>query len=186
MSGHKREKRIGGLAALALLLLTFTICTTGAIRAKPYELKPGEFTGVVTNPIVVTCAPGATTGTGEMQVKVARSSRTPGNFKSGDTVKALTASWPGGGSLTINKFDRFFGTGPGATFPCPAGLPTIRPASFHSSPPIQLAAFHSAAPARTLLAQTTTCPPGQTPLTVTINGVPTTTCTQAVAPASAG
>jgi hypothetical protein len=142
MAGRKRTKKLA--AGLLLLLLGgFIYTTTGARADHRTPVIPrtpaaplvtpaapivtpdapvaplsrdaeDRFDGVVATPIRVTCAPGATTGTGEVKLKVINGE----GFHTGDTIPAVNVTW-NGGSIQINKYNTWF-TVSNASLPCPS------------------------------------------------------------------
>jgi hypothetical protein len=136
MAGRKRTKKLAA-ALLPLVLGGFIYTTTGARadhrtpvipRTPVAPLSAGaddRFDGVVATPIRVTCAPGATTGTGEVKLKVIDGE----GFHTGDTIPTVNVTW-NGGSTQIKKYNTWF-TVSNASLPCPtqrAALATVPPA----------------------------------------------------------
>jgi hypothetical protein len=153
MAGRKRTKKLAA-ALLPLLLGGFIYTTTGAradhrtpviprtpVAPLTTPLAPtvtpdapvaplsagadDRFDGVVATPIRVTCAPGATTGTGEVKLKVIDGE----GFHTGDTIPTVNVTW-NGGSTQIKKYNTWF-TVSNASLPCPtqrAALATVPPA----------------------------------------------------------
>jgi hypothetical protein len=125
MAGRKRTKKLA--AGLVLLLLGAFIYTTTGARARPNPPVTTNFDGVVLSPIQVTCAPGATTGTGEVKVKVVGGS----GFQTGDVVPTVLVTWSLG-SVQIDRYDTFF-TVSNAPLPCPT---VVAPLSLQSVSPL--------------------------------------------------
>jgi hypothetical protein len=122
----KRANAIGAVLG-TVAVLAFVLVQTGAKprpNVPPAAIGAGDFTAEVSpTEIQVTCAPGATVGTADVQVKVARRGASA-RLNPGDILgpnRRVVVTWPGGqGSVTITRFDRFYQAGPGSTFPCPA------------------------------------------------------------------
>jgi hypothetical protein len=140
MGGRKHKKKFA--AALLLLLLGgFIYSTTGARAARkdpavavaplapvaPHAESDSEgLDGEVATPIRVTCAPHATTGTGEVKVKV----KGGNGFHVGDTIPNTLVTW-NGGSTHINKYQTWF-TVSNASLPCPPAVGArTEPFTFH-------------------------------------------------------
>lgn len=124
----KHAKLIGVVALGAAAVVTFAVIqTAGKSPAKaPVSLGAGDFAGVVSpNDVQVTCAPGATTGTADVQVQVIRTNLGDTGLQSGGNLGTggrVVVTWAGSDrSTTITRFDRSYRAGPGSTFPCPAG-----------------------------------------------------------------
>jgi hypothetical protein len=148
MAGRKHKTKFA--AALLLLLLGgFIWTTTGARAARkapavavapiipvgplaapqapvaPLAEGSDDLDGEVGTPIRVTCAPGATTGTGEVKVKVKDGT----GFHVGDPIPDTLVTW-NGGSTHINKYGTWF-TVSSASLPCPPAAGKIVPFTFH-------------------------------------------------------
>jgi len=132
MAGRKHKTKFA--AALLLLLLGgFIWTTTGARAARkapavavaPLDEGSDDLDGEVGTPIRVTCAPGATTGTGEVKVKVKDGT----GFHVGDPIPDTLVTW-NGGSTHINKYGTWF-TVSNASLPCPPAAGKIVPFTFH-------------------------------------------------------
>jgi hypothetical protein len=141
----KYAKLIGALALGTVAVVTFVLIqTAGKSPTKAVTprapavvaLGAGDFAGVAPNEVQVTCAPGATTGTADVQLKVVASNAGDSRFEPGNILgpnRRVVVSWEGGeGSSTITRMDRLYGAGGGSTFPCPAqaGQPATTTFSF--------------------------------------------------------
>jgi hypothetical protein len=81
-----------------------------------------RFDGDVQTPIQVTCAPGATRGTGDVKMQVIAG---PSGLHAGDTLSPpVTVTWDGG-STVITKYKTFF-TVHNASLPCPGVAPAAK------------------------------------------------------------
>lgn len=131
----KHAKLIGAVALGATAVVTFvTIQTAGKSpnAPKPVAIGAGDFAGVVApGDVQVTCAPGATTGTADVQVEVTRTATGAQSGGSLGSGRKVVVTWEGSDrSTTITQLDRSYNAGPGSKVPCPALATQATPMTF--------------------------------------------------------
>ena len=111
------------LKIASAIVLAGVLALPGVASAKPRP-RTGPFAaGTNVSTLNVTCAPGATSGTSPVVLRVKATRRYSGVTADylGDTQRRSTrivASWPGG-SMTIGRFESFYRLTGQQVFPCP-------------------------------------------------------------------
>jgi hypothetical protein len=134
-----RLKLVAVVGALAVLF----VAPTEAFAAKAPKLRGPFAVGASQNSYNVTCAPGASSGTSSIQLRLTRSVKRVMPAEVGyDNFQAnrYVASWQGG-SIVMKSLGRFYPAAAGVTFPCPASsagpgtfVVTVQPYNRKGSP----------------------------------------------------
>jgi hypothetical protein len=113
-----RMKLVAVVGALAVLF----IAPTEAFAAKAPKLRGPFAVGASQNSYNVKCAPGATSGTSSIKLRLTRNVKRVTPAEVGyDNFRATryVASWDGG-SIVMRNVGPFYSAARGVTFPCPA------------------------------------------------------------------